>query len=220
VSQLRHFVRRHRFSTFVALTFVLTWLPWLTVAWILRTGRQPVVTTLVLIGGFGPFLAAVLVAAAVGDLWSWLGNLVDIGAPLGVWTAAVLVPIALYGLALGAFLLVGGGLAYYALRSKLALLEDGVRVNWKWWGNSEIKYADIEEVMFKTVGGAGKIGVIIKTPVQQIKLAGMQDQFPLGREIARRAIPHGATVTGNPSGVAGGEPMDLTPRSFGAYDAV
>jgi len=109
VSSLRPFVRRHRFSTFVALTFVLTWVPWLTVAWMLRTGRPPVVTTLVLIGGFGPFFAAALVAAAGGDLRSWLGHLVDVGAPLGVWAAAVLVPVALYVLALGVFLLAGGG---------------------------------------------------------------------------------------------------------------
>ncbi|MDT3437685.1 type II CAAX endopeptidase family protein [Haloarcula sp. 1CSR25-25] len=106
---LRHFVRRHRFSTFVTLTFVLTWLPWITVAWMLRTGRPPIVATLVLIGGFGPFLAAVLVAAAGGDLRSWLGNLVDVSAPLSVWTAAVLVPVALYVLALGVLLLFGGG---------------------------------------------------------------------------------------------------------------
>ncbi|MEF8791796.1 MAG: type II CAAX endopeptidase family protein [Haloarculaceae archaeon] len=109
MSPLRPFVRRHRFSTFVVLTFVLTWGPWLTVAWLLRTGRPPVVTTLVLIGGFGPFLAAVLVAAAGGDLRSWLRNLVDPGAPLRVWVAAVLVPVALYVLALGVFLLAGGG---------------------------------------------------------------------------------------------------------------
>ncbi|MFC7175000.1 type II CAAX prenyl endopeptidase Rce1 family protein [Haloplanus litoreus] len=50
-----------------------------------------------------------LVAATGGDLRSWLGNLVDIGAPLGVWAAAVLVPVALYVLALGVFLLFGGG---------------------------------------------------------------------------------------------------------------
>jgi membrane protease YdiL (CAAX protease family) len=109
VSPLRRFVRRHRFSTFVTLTFVLTWLPWLTVAWLLQTGRPPVVTTLILIGGFGPFLAAVLVAAAGGDLRSWLRNLVDTGALLRVWAAAVLVPVALYVLALGVFLLAGGG---------------------------------------------------------------------------------------------------------------
>ena len=108
MSPLHPFVRRHRFSTFVALTFVLTWLPWLTVAWMLRTGRPPVVTTLVLIGGFGPFLAAVLVAAAGGDLRSWLRNLVDPGASLRVWAAAVLVPIALYVLAIGVFLLADG----------------------------------------------------------------------------------------------------------------
>lgn len=36
---LRPFVRRHRFPTSVALAFVLTGLPWLTVAWMLRTGR-------------------------------------------------------------------------------------------------------------------------------------------------------------------------------------
>ena len=106
---LRHFVRRHRFSTFVTLTFVLTWLPWITVAWMLRTGRPPIVATLVLIGGFGPLFAAVFVAAAGGDLRSWFRNLVDISAPLGVWTAAVLVPIALYLLALSVFQLFGGG---------------------------------------------------------------------------------------------------------------
>lgn len=108
MSPLLPFVRRHRFSTFVALTFVLTWGPWLTVAWMLRTGRPPVVTTLVLIGGFGPFLAAVLVAAAGGDLRPWLRNLVDVGAPLRIWAAAVLVPVALYVLALGVFVLAGG----------------------------------------------------------------------------------------------------------------
>jgi membrane protease YdiL (CAAX protease family) len=109
VSPISSFVRRHRFSTFVVLTFVLTWLPWLTVAWMLQTGRPPVVTTLVLIGGFGPFLAAVLVAAAGGDLRPWLGHLLDVGAPARVWAAAVLVPVALYALALGGFLLAGGG---------------------------------------------------------------------------------------------------------------
>jgi membrane protease YdiL (CAAX protease family) len=109
VSPLRPLVRRHRFSAFVVLTFALTWLPWLTVAWMLRTGRPPVVTILVLIGGFGPFLAAVLVAAAGGDIRSWLRNLVDVGAPLRIWAAAVLVPVALYVLALGVFLLAGGG---------------------------------------------------------------------------------------------------------------
>jgi len=74
----------------------------------LRTGRPPVVTTLILIGGFGPFLAAVLVAAAGGDLRPWLRNLVDVGAPPRVWVAAVLVPVVLYGLALGVFVLTGG----------------------------------------------------------------------------------------------------------------
>jgi membrane protease YdiL (CAAX protease family) len=108
VSPISSFVRRHRFSTFVVLTFVLTWLPWLTVAWMLRAGRPPVVTVLVLIGGFGPFLAAVLVAAAGGDLRSWLRNLIDPGATLRVWAAAVLVPVVLYVLALGVFLLAGG----------------------------------------------------------------------------------------------------------------
>jgi membrane protease YdiL (CAAX protease family) len=67
------------------------------------------VTILVLIGGFGPFLAAVLVAAAGGDFRSWLGNLLDVGAPRRVWAAAVLVPVVLYVFALGVFLLAGGG---------------------------------------------------------------------------------------------------------------
>jgi membrane protease YdiL (CAAX protease family) len=50
----------------------------------------------------------VLVAATGGDLRPWLRNLVDPGAPLWVWAAAVLVPVALYVLALGVFLLAGG----------------------------------------------------------------------------------------------------------------
>lgn len=145
-------------------------------------------------------------------LYASLGVLPLYQASIPLWTSVNAIT---WILGFVFFLFVGGGLGYYGLRTKLTLLEDGIRVNWKWWGNSEIAYADIEEVMFKTVGGAGKIGVILKTPVQRIKLAGMQDQFPLGRAIARRAIPHGATVTGNPSGVTGGEQMDLTPRSPG-----
>ena len=109
MSSLRQFVRRHRFAAFVALTFVLTWVPWFAVASMLRTGRPTAVTPLILLGGFGPLLAAVLVAAAGGDLRSWLSNLVDVRAPPGVWAAAVLVPVASYALAIGAFVVVGGG---------------------------------------------------------------------------------------------------------------
>ena len=108
MSSLRPFVRRHRFSTFVALTLVLTWAPWLAVVSLLRTGRPPSVTTLVLFGGFGPFLAAVVVAVAGGDARSWFRNLVDVRGPPRVWLAAVLVPVVLYLGAMGAFVLAGG----------------------------------------------------------------------------------------------------------------
>jgi len=106
---LRSFVRRRRFSTFVLLTFVLTWVPWGIVAVDLQTGRSSFVTPLILLGGFGPFLAAIVVAAAGGEIRSWLGNLVDVGAPLSVWVAAVLVPIVLYVGALVVFVVFGGG---------------------------------------------------------------------------------------------------------------
>lgn len=109
MATLRSFVRRRRFSTFVLLTFVLTWVPWGIVAVDLQTGRSSFVTPLILLGGFGPFLAAIVVAAAGGDIRSWLGNLFDVGAPLSVWVGAVLVPIVLYVGALVVFVVFGGG---------------------------------------------------------------------------------------------------------------
>jgi len=96
MTSLHSFVRNHRFSTFLILTFVLTWIPWDVVAVELRARQLDVVTPLVLLGGFGPFLAAIVVAATGGDIRSWLRNLVDVGAPLSVWVAAVLVPIVRY----------------------------------------------------------------------------------------------------------------------------
>jgi membrane protease YdiL (CAAX protease family) len=97
--------------TFVCLTFVLTWIPWFAVVSLLRAGRPGFVTTLILLGGFGPLFAAVFVVAAGGDLRSWLANLVDVRAAPRVWAAAVLVPVALYLVALGLYLLFGGAFA-------------------------------------------------------------------------------------------------------------
>ncbi|ELZ88309.1 CPBP family intramembrane glutamic endopeptidase [Haloferax sulfurifontis] len=109
MKSLLSFVRRHRFATFVLLTFALTWLPWGIVAIDLQAGRSSFVTPLILLGGFGPFLAAIIVAAVGGDLRSWLKNLVDVRAPLSVWIAAVLVPVVLYVGALVLFVVFGGG---------------------------------------------------------------------------------------------------------------
>jgi membrane protease YdiL (CAAX protease family) len=109
MTSLRTFVRQHRFSTFVVLTFVLTWIPWGVVTVELRAGRSDVVTPLVLLGGFGPFLAAILTAAGGGDIRSWFVNLVDVTAPLRVWAAAMLVPVGLYAVALAVAVLAGGG---------------------------------------------------------------------------------------------------------------
>jgi membrane protease YdiL (CAAX protease family) len=103
------FVRRHRFVAFVLLTFVLTWVPWGVVAVELQTGRSGIVTPLILLGGFGPFLAAIVVAVGGGDARSWFRNLVDVRAPLTIWIAAVLVPVALYVGALTLFVVFGGG---------------------------------------------------------------------------------------------------------------
>jgi membrane protease YdiL (CAAX protease family) len=108
MSALRTTVRRHRFLTFVALTYVLTWTPWTLVVFRLRADPAASVTSLVLAGGFGPFLAAVLVAAAGGDLRSWLANLVSLRAPLRAWVAAIALPVGLYGSALGVYVLLGG----------------------------------------------------------------------------------------------------------------
>jgi membrane protease YdiL (CAAX protease family) len=121
MSSLTTFVRRHRFATFVAVTLVLTWVPWFTVVWLLRTGGSASVTALVLFGGFGPLLAGVLVAFAGGDARSWLANLVDVSSPLHVWAAAILVPVVLYGGAIGLFVLVGGGFDGTALLPAAAI---------------------------------------------------------------------------------------------------
>ena len=109
MGSLRPFVRRHRFATFVFLTFVLTWIPWGIVAVELQAGRPSFVTPLILLGGFGPFLAAIVVAVIGGDIRPWLANLIDVGAPIHVWVAAVLVPIVLYVGALVLFVVFGGG---------------------------------------------------------------------------------------------------------------
>jgi membrane protease YdiL (CAAX protease family) len=108
MASLRAFVRQHRFSTFVALTLVLTWVPWFAVVWLLRAGQSASVTPLVLFGGFGPFLAGLLVALVGGDARTWVGNLLDVRSPLRVWAAAILVPVVLYALAIGLFVLFGG----------------------------------------------------------------------------------------------------------------
>jgi membrane protease YdiL (CAAX protease family) len=109
MESLRSFIRRHRFATFVVFTFVLTWIPWGIVALDLQTGRSSFVTPLILLGGFGPMLAAIVVAVAGGDIRSWLRNLVDVRAPPSVWVAAVLVPVVLYVGALVVFVVFGGG---------------------------------------------------------------------------------------------------------------
>ncbi|MFC5369054.1 CPBP family intramembrane glutamic endopeptidase [Salinirubrum litoreum] len=96
MESVRSLVRRHRFAAFVLLTFLLTWIPWGVVAVDLQTGRSAFVTPLLLLGGLGPFLAAVVVATLGGDGRSWLRALVDVRAPPGVWLAAVLVPVVLY----------------------------------------------------------------------------------------------------------------------------
>jgi membrane protease YdiL (CAAX protease family) len=109
MNPLRSFVRRYRFATFVALTFVLTWVPWGIAAAELQSGRSPLVTPLILLGGFGPFLAAIVVAVAGGDIRSWFGNLVDVGAAPRIWVAAVVMPVVLYVGALVLFVVFGGG---------------------------------------------------------------------------------------------------------------
>jgi len=101
-------VRAHRFSLFVGLTFVFTWIPWLLVVSLLRTGGRAEVTTLILVGGFGPFLAASVVAAAGGDGLSWVLNLLDFRARLTVWAAAIVLPVVLYLSALAGYVLAGG----------------------------------------------------------------------------------------------------------------
>jgi len=80
----------------MALTFFLTWVPWGLVAVELRAGQRGAVTPLILLGGFGPMLAAIVVAGVSGDAHSWLGNLVDVRTSLWVWFAAISVPVVLY----------------------------------------------------------------------------------------------------------------------------
>jgi membrane protease YdiL (CAAX protease family) len=106
MASIRSVVRQHRFAAFVLLTFTLTWIPWGVVAVDLQSGRSGFVTPLLLLGGFGPFLAAVAVATLGGDARSWLRSLVDVRAPGRIWAAAVLVPVVLY---VGAIAVVAAG---------------------------------------------------------------------------------------------------------------
>ncbi|WP_233514184.1 MULTISPECIES: CPBP family intramembrane glutamic endopeptidase [Haloferax] len=90
-------VRTHRFVSFVALTFLFTWLAWVPAALLVSAERIVPVSLLVLAGGFGPFLAAIVVAAATGDLRPWLRHVVSPRAPPFVWVAAAVLPPVLFG---------------------------------------------------------------------------------------------------------------------------
>ena len=108
MQSMRTSVQRRRFSTFVALAFLLTWGPWLLVVAGGRAGWPDPPMVLLTVGGLGPLLAAALVATAAGDLVPWVRNLVDVGASTRVWVAAAVLPVALQALAAG-IAVVGGG---------------------------------------------------------------------------------------------------------------
>ncbi len=91
-------IRANRFLSFLVLTYVLTWVWWIPATLLVRSGDPPSYTSLlVLTGGFGPFLAAIVLATATGDIRSWGRQLVSVRASPLVWVAAVAVPVVLFG---------------------------------------------------------------------------------------------------------------------------
>ncbi|WP_416839001.1 CPBP family intramembrane glutamic endopeptidase [Haloferax sp. DFSO52] len=88
----------NRFLAFLVLTYVLTWVWWIPATLLVRSGGSITYTSLlVLAGGFGPFLAAIVLATATGDIRPWGRQLVSVRASPLVWGAAVVVPVILFG---------------------------------------------------------------------------------------------------------------------------
>ncbi|KTG22740.1 CPBP family intramembrane glutamic endopeptidase [Haloferax profundi] len=98
MSSLADWIRTHRFVSFLGLTYLLTWVWWIPATLLVRGGDPPTyVSLLVLTGGFGPFLAAIVLAAATGDIRSWGRQLVSVRTSPLVWVAAIAVPVVLFG---------------------------------------------------------------------------------------------------------------------------
>ncbi|KAB1189106.1 MULTISPECIES: CPBP family intramembrane glutamic endopeptidase [Haloferax] len=108
MSSLRTQIRAHRFVVFLVLTYVLTWVWWIPATLLVRGGDPPAfVSLLVLVGGFGPFLAAIVLATATGDIRSWSRQLVSVRASPAIWAAAVAVPVVLFGATLALTVVTG-----------------------------------------------------------------------------------------------------------------
>lgn len=102
----RRWVETHRLSTYLALTFLVTWGFWGAVLAVETTAT----TLLQLIGGFGPLLAAAITAWIAGDFRPWAAQLVRWQVPAQWWAYAVLVPVGIIALVSAGIVRFGGGI--------------------------------------------------------------------------------------------------------------
>lgn len=92
--RLRALVGRHPVPAFFALTYLLSWTAW---APLVAAGAQPGLgtTLLVLVGGFGPAVAAAVVTWAAGDgVRAWVRQLLRWRVDARWWAVALLLPAA------------------------------------------------------------------------------------------------------------------------------
>lgn len=106
ISSLRHWVADHRLSTFLVLTFLVTWGSW----GVVLAVRTSAGSLLQLVGGFGPLVAAALTAWLADDLRPWAAQLVRWRVPARWWGYAALVPLGIVAALVGVHLLLGGDL--------------------------------------------------------------------------------------------------------------
>lgn len=106
IGSLRQWAANNRLSTYLVLTFAVTWGFWGAVL-IIETSAM---TLLQLIGGFGPLIAAAITALIAGDFRPWATQLVRWQVPARWWAYAVLVPIGIISFVSVGTVVFGGGL--------------------------------------------------------------------------------------------------------------
>jgi membrane protease YdiL (CAAX protease family) len=103
---LRTRVAARPVTAFFVTTFLLSWLAWAPAV----AGASDRTTLLIIVGGFGPLVAAGLVTWAVGGcLRAWAGQLLRWRVPVRYWVAALALPPAVVVAASGFHVLVLGG---------------------------------------------------------------------------------------------------------------
>jgi membrane protease YdiL (CAAX protease family) len=103
-------MRQYPVALFVAITYAISWLIWSPLWWT-AAERTPAAVWLIIAGGFGPWLAAIIVTAITAGragLAAWLRSLLVWRVHVGWYLVALLLPLAFGFAAYGLYLALGG----------------------------------------------------------------------------------------------------------------